>query len=204
MQKEESRWATDDLELFERLSWELLTRGAQSPKEDAHWPTLATVDAAGRARARTVVLRRVERAEGALEFYTDARAQKVRHLQDNPWASVHVYDGSRRVQVRAQVRAHLHVEDEVARERWEGLGARGRLDYCRQPAPATPSEQWETGLEPSWKQDPPDAQQIQWAFANFCVMRCVIESMDALYLARSGHRRALFDLTNQTRSWVIP
>jgi hypothetical protein len=49
--KEESDWATDDLALFERLSWELLTCGAQNPTEDTHWPTFGTVDEQGRALA---------------------------------------------------------------------------------------------------------------------------------------------------------
>lgn len=202
--KEESKWATDDLVQLERLSWELLTRGAQHPKEDMHWPTFGTVDERGRARLRTVVLRQAQRTSGALIVYTDSRAQKVTHLQANPWASLHFYDGERRVQLRAQAHVTLHIEDDLAREHWARLSAHGRFDYCREPAPATQTSASQTGLPDAWSAHPPEVDQTQWAFPNFCVMVCALESLDVLYLGASGHRRAHIDLASDVRTWLIP
>ena len=41
-------------------------------------------------------------------------------------------------------------------------------------------------------------------YKNFTVIQCKIKSMEWLYLAAKGHRRARFDLENNKDSWLIP
>jgi 3-hydroxyisobutyrate dehydrogenase len=47
-------------------------------------------------------------------------------------------------------------------------------------------------------------EESEAGYKNFCVIRCKIKSIEWLYLAAKGHRRALFDLENKKNSWLIP
>ena len=42
-------------------------------------------------------------------------------------------------------------------------------------------------------------------YKNFCVIRCKIKSIEWLYLAAKGHRRALIDLSESKKfTWLVP
>jgi 3-hydroxyisobutyrate dehydrogenase len=47
-------------------------------------------------------------------------------------------------------------------------------------------------------------EQSEVGYKNFTVIQCKIKSIEWLYLAAKGHRRAKFDLTNNTDSWLVP
>ena len=39
---------------------------------------------------------------------------------------------------------------------------------------------------------------------SYIVIKCRIKSIEWLYLAAKGHRRAKFDLENKKESWLVP
>ena len=41
-------------------------------------------------------------------------------------------------------------------------------------------------------------------YKNFTVIQCNIESIEWLYLAAKGHRRARFDFSNNKQNWLVP
>ena len=47
-------------------------------------------------------------------------------------------------------------------------------------------------------------EESEAGYKNFCVIRCKIKSIEWLYLAAKGHRRALFDLENNKKNWLVP
>ena len=47
-------------------------------------------------------------------------------------------------------------------------------------------------------------EQSEEGYKNFTVIQCNIESIEWLYLAAKGHRRARFDITNDNQNWLIP
>ena len=47
-------------------------------------------------------------------------------------------------------------------------------------------------------------EESEAGYKNFCVIRCNIKSIEWLYLAAKGHRRALFDLENNKKNWLVP
>ena len=47
-------------------------------------------------------------------------------------------------------------------------------------------------------------EQSEVGYKNFTVIQCKIKSIEWLYLAAKGHRRARFDLENNKDSWLIP
>jgi pyridoxamine 5'-phosphate oxidase len=74
--------------------------------------TLATVDAAGRPRARSVVLREIDNA-GRLHVLSDARSDKNAHLRAAPFAELVFWLPNQREQYRLAGRATLtrHADD---------------------------------------------------------------------------------------------
>jgi len=47
-------------------------------------------------------------------------------------------------------------------------------------------------------------EQSEKGYENFTVIKCKIKSIEWLYLAAKGHRRAIFDLDNKKNSWLVP
>mgnify|MGYP001416282678 CR=1 FL=1 len=41
-------------------------------------------------------------------------------------------------------------------------------------------------------------------YENFTVIKCNIKSIEWLYLAAKGHRRAIFNFENKKNSWLVP
>ena len=46
--------------------------------------------------------------------------------------------------------------------------------------------------------------QSEEGFKNFSVIKCNIKSIEWLYLAAKGHRRAMFDIENKKERWLVP
>ena len=47
-------------------------------------------------------------------------------------------------------------------------------------------------------------EQSEEGYKNFTVIKCKIKSIEWLYLAAKGHRRAKFDLKNKKKCWLVP
>ena len=47
-------------------------------------------------------------------------------------------------------------------------------------------------------------EESEAGYKNFCVIRCKVKSIEWLYLAAKGHRRALIDLQNNKKNWLVP
>ena len=46
--------------------------------------------------------------------------------------------------------------------------------------------------------------QSEEGYKNFTVIQCNIKSIEWLFLAAKGHRRARFDLENKKNIWLVP
>ena len=47
-------------------------------------------------------------------------------------------------------------------------------------------------------------EQSEEGYKNFTVIKCKINSIEWLYLAAKGHRRAKFDLKTNKNAWMVP
>ena len=47
-------------------------------------------------------------------------------------------------------------------------------------------------------------EQSEEGYKNFTVIKCKIKSVEWLYLAAKGHRRAKFDFDNKKENWLVP
>ena len=152
-------------------AWDILAQGVRVPFTAAHTPTLATIRD-GNPTVRTVVLRAVSRAASMIFVHADRRSSKVQELLAQPSCSLHIFDAGRRVQLRIEAQASIHVDDEIADAQWTALQARLRAQQRRglgrrqrqhngieraalalagRPVTFVPSPNYEAGLSESLK-----------------------------------------------------
>lgn len=186
--------ALGSLDAVEAACLDALVRAAHDKRSPLRWPVLATArpENAG-ASARIVVLRGFQRSSRTAEFWTDRRSDKVAELDSCPRATLHFFDRSRMVQMRARgpaqtVTSGADWENAFARARQAGLD-----DYTTQAAPGAPLG--EAGL----------TRQLDLGEENFTLLKVSIETLDWLSLSREGHARALLDWrAGASHSWRVP
>jgi len=190
----------DDLAAFRAEAWRRLADGAERGRSPFHTPALATVDAAGHPRLRTVVLRAVDGEAGTLRFHCDARSDKAREIASGARAALHVYDGETKLQVRIEGAARLHHGDALAEAAWTGSRAMSRVCYGVAPAPGTPLPEGGAYTMPD---EDPDGRIGR---ENFAAVVVRATRLDLLYLDRRGHRRAVFLRAGEgwDAAWVAP
>ena len=174
----------------------LLAEGAADPSSPWRNPALATLGLDGMPQARTVVLRRFDLASRQVETHTDTRSAKYRELQAHPAASLHGWDGGRRVQLRLTGSIELHTTGRVSDAAWAALRPQSRATYSVVPGPGTVLRAPEATGE--------TAQDA--ARGVFCVVRLVFDTLDYLRLGQGSHRRARFSWAEERRAamWLVP
>lgn len=167
-----------------RETWGGLVRATRDRRHAFRHPVVATHHPGLGVRARTVVLREADPRGARLTLHSDVRSGKLEALEHHPAMSWCFYDARRRIQVRAETRAVVHVGDAVARAAWQRQGAGARALFAVEPAPGTPLGDRETPTPPA----DDDA-----GFAHFAVVVGSVEELDWLHLGREAHRRIRFE-----------
>jgi hypothetical protein len=162
--------------------WSHLTRGVADRRHPARHPTLATIGPDG-PEARTLVLRGACQAEGRLTLHTDAQSPKAAQIAADPRVALHVWLPKPRLQLRLGARATL---GPGAPALFDALPPEAQANYGG-AAPGTP-------LPASGP--PPD-------LSRFLEITCTLHRIDALSLATSPHRRALYRRDDSWRgAWI--
>lgn len=185
----------DQLDACLDAAWTLLTRAVVDRRSAFRTLNLATVALDGAPVSRTVVLRGVDRDARRISIHTDRRSAKIAELARDPRIAVHGYDPGAKIQLRLAGVATVHGDDAIADAGWAHSQPMSRACYAIEPAPATPI----TAPLPA----PVDTPQGR---ENFRVVRVEIATLDWLWLAADGHRRARFDWTGEKwrSSWLVP
>jgi hypothetical protein len=188
----------DDLPATLAEAWRLLTAGVTDRRSGFHTLTVATIGLDGRPRTRTVVLRGCEATAATLRFHTDARAAKAAELARDPRIALHAYDPVQKIQIRIEGIARIHADDAVADAAWAGSRDFSRACYGISPGPGTPV------TAPDAYAMPEDAEAVAAGRADFRAVVITGATLEWLYLAHAGHRRALFDLARADGRWLAP
>lgn len=192
----------DDLAMSYEEAWRLLGRGANDRRSSFHTPAVATVDRHGLPNVRTVVLRGADAAKGQLRFHTDQRAGKVVDIAGQPIVSLHFYDKKAKIQLRATGTATCHVDGPVKEAAWAGSLAMSRECYRVNKGPGSV-----VGAGDDWA-IPRDPEDPDMGKANFVAVTIDLTRIEWLYLARGGHRRALFHVGEDgalaQADWLVP
>ena len=203
MQSDQNLPYYNDLDATLVEAWRLLARGVTDRRHGFHHPVLGTVGLDGSPQLRTVILRAAEASTRTLSFHTDRRSLKVEELRVNPMVGLHFYDEKIKVQLRMSGVTLLHMHDDFSRERWEASQPMSRVCYSIDPGPGT-----EIGRGDAFRLEKTDGSaSIQPGFEQFVVVTVTIDSLEWLFLAVEGHRRARFIWDAQGglgRSWLAP
>ena len=153
---------------------------------------------------RIVVLRKSDRANNLLQFHTDLRSPKVDILKSNNKASLLFYDKEEKIQVRLKVECTINHNNEITKESWSKTGHISRKCYLVENGPGTESSSPTSGLKPELDNFEFTMEQSEEGYKNFTVIQCKIKTIEWLYLAAKGHRRARFEVDNNKEYWLVP
>ena len=153
---------------------------------------------------RIVVLRKSDQTKNLLQFHSDIRSEKIPKLKNNKNASMLFYDKKEKIQVRLKVECTVNHNNHVTKESWSKTQHISRKCYLVDNGPGTESDTPTSGLKPELDNFDYTKEQSEEGYKNFTVIQCKIKSIEWLYLAAKGHRRAIFDLKKNKDTWLIP
>jgi len=161
---------------------------------------------------RIVVLRKSDQKNRVLQFHSDIRSDKISKLKSNSKASLLFYDKDEKIQVRAKVDCVINYKNEITKQSWLKTGHMSRKCYLVDNGPGSESEIPTSGLLPEKDNFDYTMEESEKGYENFTVIQCKINSLEWLYLAAKGHRRARFeygdnlgsDTTFVRKNWLVP
>ena len=153
---------------------------------------------------RIVVLRKSDEQNDIVQFHSDIRSNKIEKLKKNNQASMLFYDKEEKIQVRLKVECTINHDNEITKESWLKTGHISRKCYLVDNGPGSESPTPTSGLKPKLDNFEFTMEQSEEGYKNFTVIQCKVKSIEWLYLAAKGHRRARFDLETNKDNWLIP
>lgn len=189
-----------DLDEVLKDTWRMLFRPTQDKNSPLRTPSITTVSPEGLPASRTVVLRKVDKAQRLLRLYTDFRAQKVSDLQHQPELVWLFYDTRKQIQLRLRARAVIHHQNSLCREVWESIPVFARKNYCTASHPASRTLLPTNGLSEDWE------EYSQTGFSHFALIDTTVYAIDWLFLHPKLQHRAqfLWHKGQWEGTWVIP
>ena len=153
---------------------------------------------------RIVVLRKSDQQNNLVQFHSDIRSDKIELLKKNSNAALLFYDKDEKIQVRLKVNCTINHKNDITKSSWGKTQHISRKCYLVDNGPGTESEVPTSGLKPELDNFDYTKEQSEQGYKNFTVIQCKIKSIEWLYLAAKGHRRAKFDLENNKNTWLVP
>ncbi len=153
---------------------------------------------------RIVVLRKSDKKNNLLQFHTDLRSPKIEMLKKNNKASLLFYDKEEKIQLRVKAICEINNQNSIAEESWKKTQHISRRCYLTDSAPGTVSNSPTSGMISQLENFDYTMKQSEDGYKNFTVIKCKIKSVEWLYLAAKGHRRAKFDFENNKEMWLVP
>jgi pyridoxamine 5'-phosphate oxidase len=191
----------DDLDLSLTEAFGLLQTGAADRRSAAHTAVVATPDADGRPSQRVMILRHIDVPKRRLRFHTDSRSTKAGTLDAPAPASVLVYDPQAKIQLRLKGSGWIEGRGTEADAAWEASTLFARRCYMAEAGPGEIAPTPTSGL-PVWIEGKqPEDSQVEPARANFALLLVEFDSLEWLYLANQGHRRALWRWGEAANAW---
>ena len=153
---------------------------------------------------RIVVLRKSDKINNLLQFHTDLRSPKIEILKKNNKASLLFYDKEEKIQLRVKAICEINNQNSITEESWKKTQHISRRCYLTDSAPGTISNKPTSGMISQLENFDYTIKQSEDGYKNFTVIKCKIKSVEWLYLAAKGHRRAKFDFENNKEMWLVP
>ena len=193
----------ENLEEIQNKYWSMLVDAVTNRGSPFRIPVFICADQ-DEIDGRIIVLRKADRANNLLQFHTDFRSQKIDILKKNKNASLVFYDKEEKIQLRVKVECEVNNQNSTTEESWKKTQHISRRCYLTDSPPGTASENPTSGMISELENFDFTMEQSEEGYKNFAVIKCEIKSIEWLYLAAKGHRRAKFDLETNKNTWLVP
>ena len=193
----------EDFKEIKKKIWSMLDDAVTNRSSQFRIPTFICGDQSD-FDGRIVVLRKSDQLNNLVQFHSDIRSDKILKLKNNKSASLLFYDKEEKIQVRLKVDCTINHDNEITKESWSKTGHISRKCYLVDNGPGTESPTPTSGLKPELDNFEFTMEQSEEGYKNFTVIQCKIKSIEWLYLAAKGHRRARFELDNNKEYWLVP
>ena len=193
----------EDFKEIKRKIWSMLDDAVTNRSSQFRIPVFICGDQSD-FDGRIVVLRKSDQSNNLVQFHSDIRSDKILKLKNNKNASLLFYDKEEKIQVRLKVECIINHDNEITKESWSKTGHISRKCYLVDNGPGTESPTPTSGLKPELDNFEFTMEQSEKGYKNFTVIQCKIKSIEWLYLAAKGHRRARFELDNNKEYWLVP
>ena len=196
MQKYKPDYYNDLDKVYSKI-WKLLNSGLQNRDAPFHIPVFICANK-NKSDGRIVVLRGIDKKEKKIWFHSDIRSNKVKILKTNPEAMFLFYDKSEKVQLRIRGHAKINYQNNVTKKSWKVTAHMSRQCYLGDKAPGLEISAPSSGLTEKVDNLKYSIEESEVGYKNFCVVEIFIKSIEWLYLASRGHRRAHFIINNSS------
>ena len=195
----------NDLDKVYSKIWELLKIGLQNRDAPFHIPVFICGNE-NTSDGRIVVLRGIDEKEKKIWFHSDIRSNKVKILKSNSEGILLFYDKSEKIQLRIFGYTKINYKNDMAKKSWEKTAHMSRQCYLGNKAPGSNTLKPTSGLTSDVENFKYTIEESEIGYENFCIVETFIKSIEWLYLAAKGHRRAYFSLKNNSleKKWLIP
>ena len=204
MQKNKPDYYNNIDKIYPKI-WELLYLGFQNRNSPFHLPVFICGNK-NKFDGRLVVLRGADEKEKKIWFHSDIRSKKIKILKKNPQATLLFYNKEEKIQLRILGKTKINYNNNVAIKSWKKTVHMSRQCYLGNKPPGSNSLIPTSGLSESVNDLKYTIEESEIGYKNFCVIETYIKSIEWLYLAAKGHRRAFFTITNKNikKKWLIP
>ena len=185
--------------------WDLLDKGLANRDASFHIPVFICGNQ-NKFDGRIVVLRGVDKIEKKIWFHSDIRSNKIKLLKSNSKSCLIFYDKVEKIQLRIYGITKINYKNNLTKSSWKKTEHMSRQCYLGDMAPGSVSSIPTSGLTEDIDNSKYTIEESEKGYDNFCLVEIFIESIEWLYLAAKGHRRAYFSLKNNLleKKWLIP
>ena len=189
---------------IEKKIWSLLTNAVKDRSSEFRTPVFICGNDKD-LDGRVVVLRKADQLNNYIQYHSDIRSSKIEKIKKNPNCSILFYGKEEKIQLRVKTVCEVNYNNKVTKESWEKTGHISRKCYLVSNSPGTEYDTPTSGLDKKFDNFDFTKEESEAGYKNFCVIRCKIKSIEWLYLAAKGHRRALINLDGSKKfAWLIP
>jgi len=189
---------------IEKKLWSLLTEAVKERSSEFRTPVFICGNDKD-LDGRVVVLRKADQKNNFVQFHSDIRSSKIEKIKKNPNCSILFYGKKEKIQLRLKTKCEVNFNNEITKESWEKTGHVSRKCYLVNNGPGTVSDKPTSGLNGKFDNFDFTKEESEEGYKNFSVIKCKIKSIEWLYLAAKGHRRALIDFEESKKfTWLVP
>jgi len=194
----------EDFSEIEKKIWNLLTEAVKDRSSEFRTPVFICGNDKD-LDGRVVVLRKADQKNNFVQFHSDIRSPKIKKIKKNPNCSILFYGKKEKIQLRLKTECEVNFNNEITKESWKKTGHVSRKCYLVTNGPGTVSEKPTSGLDSKFDNFDFTKEEGEEGYKNFSVIKCKIKSIEWLYLAAKGHRRAFIDFAGSKKfTWLVP